>query len=147
MRAVSRTDAVETMLADATAWVHSRSDVVGLVLVGSYARGTARADSDVDVVVIVEDAHVLIDDTDWTGLLGAVDSLEREDYGLVQSVFARYVTGIEVEWGITDRRWLATAPLDPDTVRVVADGARILYDPYGLVRAFIDAASATRETS
>jgi aminoglycoside 6-adenylyltransferase len=73
--------------------------------------------------------------------LGAVESRERKDYGLVQSLVARYASGIEVEWGITDRRWLAT-PVDPATARVVKDGARILYDRDGLVRAFIDAASA-----
>src|SRR5262245_21525696 len=111
--ASSRADAVETTLANAVAWARSRSDVVGLVLVGSYARGTARMDSDVDVVIIVEDAHALVDDTHWTQVFGAVASSIREDYGLVQSVFTKYATGIEVEWGITDRRWLANSPLDP----------------------------------
>jgi predicted nucleotidyltransferase len=139
--AESRAEAVETMLRDAAAWASSRSDVVGLVLVGSYARGTARMDSDVDLVLIVEDARALIDDTHWTQLFGAVESWQREDYGLVQSVVAKYASGIEVEWGITDRRWLAT-PVDPGTARVVAHGARVLYDPYGLVRTFVDAVSA-----
>jgi hypothetical protein len=90
----------------------------------------------------VEDRRALLDDTQWTEQFGAVESLEREDYGLVQSVFAKYVTGIEVEWAITDRRWLATAPVDPGTARVVTDGARVLYDPHGLVGVFIDAVSA-----
>jgi uncharacterized protein len=140
--AASRTEAVETILRDAAVWTGSRLDVVGLVLVGSYARGRARMDSDVDLVLIVEDPHVLLDDTHWTQRFEAVESEERRDYGLVQSVFAKYASGIEVEWGITDRRWLAI-PVDPDTARVVADGARVLYDPHGSVRAFLDAVSAS----
>jgi predicted nucleotidyltransferase len=88
------------MLRDAATWASSRLDLVGLVLVGSYARGTARTDSDVDLVLIAEDARVLLDDTAWTQNFGAVESREQKDYGLVQSVFTKYASGIEVEWGI-----------------------------------------------
>lgn len=35
-----------------TRWAGNRSDVVGLLLVGSFARGAARPDSDVDLVVL-----------------------------------------------------------------------------------------------
>ncbi|MGV9560016.1 nucleotidyltransferase domain-containing protein [Streptomyces sp. NPDC003522] len=35
-----------------TAWAAGREDVVGVLLVGSWARGAGRAGSDVDLVVL-----------------------------------------------------------------------------------------------
>lgn len=35
-------------------WAQNREDVLGILLVGSWARGTARADSDLDLMVLVD---------------------------------------------------------------------------------------------
>jgi uncharacterized protein len=128
------------VIARAIAWAKTRSDVVALVLVGSHARGAATATSDIDLVVVAENATVLLDDPSWTSALGILieGSIEREYYGLVQSLRVTYPKAIEVEWGITDRRWLSTNPVDPPTATVVQAGAKVLYDPHGLAQAFID---------
>lgn len=133
---------VEALLSQAIAWAQARTDVVALVLVGSWARGTPREDSDVDVVVVVEDMKVLIEDTRWVESFGAVATQGRKDFGLVRSVFVTYESGMEVEWCIADRRWLSTSPVDVPSARVVAAGARVLHDPHGLARAFVEAASS-----
>lgn len=71
----------------------------------------------------------------WLQTFGKVLQIANEDYGLVQSRRVHYADGTEVEWGLTDRRWVdrrwVTRPLDPGTARVIADGMRILYDPKG----------------
>jgi Nucleotidyltransferase domain len=46
---------VGELLERATAWARRRPDIRGLALVGSWARGSARTDSDVDLVVLTTD--------------------------------------------------------------------------------------------
>ena len=46
---------VERLLRQVVAWAAEQDEVQAVVLVGSYARGDARADSDVDLVLLVED--------------------------------------------------------------------------------------------
>ncbi len=44
-----------SLLAALAAWARTREDIEGVVLVGSYARGAERPDSDIDVVLLVCD--------------------------------------------------------------------------------------------
>ena len=52
---VTRADEVRLLLATLREWAEGRPDVVAVVLVGSWARGDARMDSDVDVELLTED--------------------------------------------------------------------------------------------
>ncbi|WP_406010147.1 nucleotidyltransferase domain-containing protein [Streptomyces sp. NBC_00637] len=52
-----------------TRWAGNRSDVVGLLLVGSGARGAARADSDMDLVVLSTAPARYAEDEGWAGEL------------------------------------------------------------------------------
>jgi predicted nucleotidyltransferase len=63
------------------AWACGRCDVCGVALVGSYARGMARADSDVDLVVLCADPAPYLADSGWLAEFGAVAPPEREDWG------------------------------------------------------------------
>ena len=54
-----------------TSWAPMRSDIVGLALVGSHARGTATAESDVDLAIIATEPAVLLSDRSWTTLARA----------------------------------------------------------------------------
>ncbi len=69
---------------------------------------------------------------DWPSLFGEVESRTVEDYGALRSVRVFYRKALEVEFGIAGPGW-ATAPLDAGTRAVLADGARVLYDPRQLL--------------
>ncbi|MCA9726230.1 MAG: nucleotidyltransferase domain-containing protein [Candidatus Eisenbacteria bacterium] len=112
-------------------WATETPAVVGVAVVGSHARGTARPDSDVDLVLICDDpARILTGD--WIWRFGAVRSVAHEDYGALQSLRVFFDGDLEVEFGITGRNW-AALPLDPGTRSVIMGGVRILYDPDGLL--------------
>jgi uncharacterized protein len=124
---------VSTFLERFAMWAADREDVHAVGLAGSWARGTATFESDVDLVVVVEDVHVLLHDEGWPERFGEVANASHEDWGLVQSRRVQYVDGLEVEFGLTTRQWVAV-PLDQGTRQVVADGFEILYDPDGLLQ-------------
>jgi UTP:GlnB (protein PII) uridylyltransferase len=49
---VARAAEIESVIDRVTRWASGRSDVAGLLLVGSCARGAARPSSDVDFVLL-----------------------------------------------------------------------------------------------
>ncbi len=116
------------------AWARARDDVTGVALVGSYARGEARPDSDVDLVILSADPAAYLADPAWLAEFGAAAPPQREDWGAVQALRVYYADGPEVEFGLTSVAW-AEIPLDPGTARVAAAGLRILYDPTGALAA------------
>jgi predicted nucleotidyltransferase len=59
-------------------WSQDSPGVCGLAIVGSYARGTAKADSDLDVVVLCEEPESLINERSWLGKLGRCESVDVE---------------------------------------------------------------------
>lgn len=115
-----------------THWAEACPDILGAALVGSYARGTAGPDSDVDLVLIASAPQDLIALPDWVRKFGEVRSIVLEDWGLVTSLRVVYADGMEVEFGITSVKW-AELPLDAGTRRVIADGMQILLDRAGLL--------------
>jgi Nucleotidyltransferase domain len=120
-----------------TAWATSRPDVTGLLLVGSYARGAARPDSDVDLVVLMS-----IPDPSCADELELGTLIRTETWGPIQERRFRTPTGLEVECGIGPSSWAATNPIDPGTHRVITDGARILHDPKGILDELVKACSS-----
>lgn len=56
---------VERLLLDITTWARSADNIRALVLVGSYARGTARMGSDVDLIVVSDNAEGYLVDGAW----------------------------------------------------------------------------------
>lgn len=122
-----------------TRWAANRSDVVGLLLVGSCARGAAHPGSDVDLVVLSTAPARYAEDDVWTRELSLGEVVRVEEWGPVTEW--RYVTasGLEVEVGIGSAHWARTDPVDAGTRRVVTDGARPLYDPAGIIGALIRA--------
>lgn len=123
---------LEVFLDEVTNWADERSDVVGLALVGSHARGAGRIDSDVDLVVLCLDPSSLIVRNKWISQFGEVCDSVTEDYGAVRSLRVFYQDGLEIEFGITAHTW-ARVPLDAGTHQVISDGMRILYDPKSLL--------------
>lgn len=105
-------------------------DIRALAVVGSHARGEARPDFDVDLIVICSDPTRYVSDTKWVSAFGELRELSFEDWGLVQSLRVFYRNGPEVEFGITGSEWIAIPP-DRGTAEVVGNGCTILLDRDG----------------
>jgi hypothetical protein len=101
-----------------------------LVLVGSYAHGTERMASDVDLVILTEQPECYDPAERWLQALRPGARLVRTAArGPVQEQRYRLRSGLLVEVGVTSPDW-AHVPLDPGTARVLSDGHRVLYDPH-----------------
>ena len=120
---------VDTFLNEVVSWASKQDYVLGVSLVGSYARNQARLDSDVDLVILSNKPAELLIENEWLRKFGEPVSNRHGDYGLVQSKHVLYENGLKVEYGITTLEWTNTKPVDSETRIVVTDGMRILYDP------------------
>jgi enterochelin esterase family protein len=133
---------VEELLGKLRDWALRERAILGIALVGSRARGTARPESDVDLVILLNDSLALADDADWIARFGTPGRVSDEDWGLVQSKRVHYADGTEVEFGFASPAWAATQPCDAGTLAVVRNGFRVVYDPRGLLRRLAIAAQA-----
>jgi predicted nucleotidyltransferase len=118
-------------------WAVNQPDIRAVALVGSFARGTARDDSDIDVVIMTETPQRYLQDATWLNTFGQANEIQDEDWGMVQSRHTFYNSGLEVEFSITTPQWAEINPIDEGTREVIADGAQIVYDPSGIVAALI----------
>ena len=136
----ARAAEVEHLLARIVAWAAGR-DVQGVALVGSWARGAARPDSDVDVVVLTTGPQAYATGTEWIADACGQDApvLRTAAWGPLIERRVRLASGLEVEFGFALPAWAAVLPADPGTARVVRDGCRPLHDPQGLLGRLVTA--------
>lgn len=131
---------VREALAGAAQLPEAVPGIVAIALVGSWARLSARPDSDVDLVVLTSDPETLLGTSAWFQVFGEDSELVRsEDFGPIQERRLRRPDGLEVELGIGRPHWAATEPPDAGTARVVRDGMRILFDPERLLASLAEA--------
>ncbi|MCW3818048.1 nucleotidyltransferase domain-containing protein [Micromonospora sp. DR5-3] len=116
-----------------TSWAAERADVPGVVVVGSWARGAARMDSDVDIVVLTDNPGYAEPGL-WSGLLGG-EVVRLAEWGPLREVRVRRPSGFEVELGVVPVSWADTDPVDAGTGRVMRDGHRVVHDPAGVLAA------------
>lgn len=135
---------VDSFLAAVVAWAGEEPRLTAVALVGSYARGTARADSDVDLLLLSESPSALLAERAWVGRFGPLAGQAVEAWGKVTSVRVWYEGGLEVEFGVTGREWAAD-PADTGDAGVVAAGIRILYDASGELGGRVAAIAAAGE--
>ena len=109
------------------AWASDQPDVQGLALVGSYARGAAKDDSDIDLVILTDQPQKYLGDLKWIDRFGVVEKHQTEDYGKLISLRVWYQNGHEVEYGITTPAWAMT-PLDAGTQEVILGGMIVLFE-------------------
>jgi hypothetical protein len=135
----SATDArrieVERLLDVVVKWASARHDVRGLALVGSWARGTAYMESDVDLVLLTCRVERYTERDDWIGDLGGETIVRTTSWGPLTERRLGMPSGFEVELGVVPLYWAAVYPVDSGTRSVVEDGMRVLHDPDGLLRA------------
>lgn len=129
---------IDRFLTDLREWAEKQPEIIGVLLVGSHARGQAREDSDVDVVILAEAPERYLEEVSFVEQFGQLVRLEKEDWGRLTSLRVWYEGGLEVEFGLTDPGW-AALPADSGTREVVSDGARILFDRGGTLDTLLQA--------
>ena len=133
---------VSNFLDRVTDWVAHQPTIAAVALVGSHARGEARPDSDIDLVLLCTEPHVFLTETSWIHRFGEVRTCHTEEWGAVTSLRVYYTDGLEVEFGMTTLAW-AAVPVDPGTRHVVSHGMRILWDREGVLARLQEAVSAS----
>ena len=123
---------VTSLLNDLTKWAESRPEILGVALIGSYARDEATVDSDVDLVLLTSAPKEFIEKPEWIKDFGVVKSYQVEDWGLVTSLRVYYQKDLEVEFGMTTSEWVSE-PIDEGTRLVTDDGMKILLDKFALL--------------
>ncbi len=114
------------------AWASAHGDMQAIALVGSYARGEAREDSDIDLVLLTDRPQQYLEDIKWIERFGVMKKHQTEDYGKLTSIRVWYQNGVEVEYGITTPDW-AAIPLDAGTQQVLRGGMRVLFERENLL--------------
>ena len=80
-------------------WFEFQKGVNGVLLLGSYARGEANPDSDIDLLVLVDDVCRWVSDQTWATQFGTIERSAIEDWGVVTSLRCFYELSYEVEFG------------------------------------------------
>jgi len=126
---------VEELLGAAAGGAAARDDVVALALVGSWSRGTAGPESDVDLVLLCEHPRRFVKHDAWARELapGCREIRAPASWGRVTERRVILTSGLEIEVGVGRPSWAAVDPVDSGTRQVVQDGMRILHDPRRLL--------------
>lgn len=130
---------VEQIVQQVTYWAVRQESILAASLVGSQARGTARADSDIDLMFLALQPSDFRANADWLSKIDwgdrHIENWEDRDYGVVWSRHVQLrANGHEancmaVELSFGQLSWASVAPLDIGTQQVVLNGCHILYDP------------------
>ena len=104
-------------------------DVVAVGLAGSWARGDARMDSDVDLVILTREPRRYIEGETWIQAFSGLRVVRTQAWGPMTERRFVLPSGLEVEAGIVSSSWAATNPVDPELPPIIRDSFRILYDP------------------
>ena len=120
----------EDFYANLKTYAKNHPHIESVIIVGSYARGTNKEDSDLDLVIITSNKSEIILDQGFTKEFGEIDKKRTEYYGACTSIRVWYKDGKEVEFGIVEPSWIST-PLDAGTHQVLSDGYKIIIDKKG----------------
>ncbi len=134
----------EEFISLVTDWAKREPEIVGLLLVGSYAHGKANPDSDIDLIAFANDINPWLERRDWVNNFGKLRQIEYEDWVGVKTIRAFFTNSFEVEFSFALPSWAATNPVDPGTFRVISDGSRILLDPQGFLSKLLRAVECNK---
>jgi hypothetical protein len=118
-------DELEVLLVHVARWAHAQPDLVAVALVGSRAGGTAREDSDVDLVFLSREPARFVDAEEWAGELGGAAVLASAHRGMLVEQRLRTASGLELDVAIGPPRWVWSAPAEM-SVQVIYDPERVL---------------------
>lgn len=134
----ARIEEYRAVLEHLSNWAPSRPDIVAVGVVGSWARGIRRSDSDVDIVVLTTEKQAYLETDDWieASLGEPLPVVRRAEWGVLTERRLQTPSGFEVEMGFVAPSWAATDPVDPGTATVVGGGGLLpIYDPDGILKA------------
>ena len=120
------------------AWATAQPKIRALALVGSHARGTARPDSDIDLMLLATNPErfrtftTWVAQIDWRAIGTYPEKWMDEEYGAAWSRRV-WVSDWPVEFTFASLSWANADPPDTGTRQVVSDGCRILHDPDALL--------------
>lgn len=118
------------------AWVRSRPELRALALAGSWARGVARPDSDLDLLILTHETEQYRSGLHWFYqiILPApfrVVCGKWVQYGAVWSCHAALDPVGELELSFAALDWTATDPVDAGSRRVIQEGFTVIVDKDG----------------
>lgn len=138
-RPMTSHDSAEKALERIVSWGVGRSDIRAVAVVGSYATGRPRQDSDIDVILLTTRPSDYITGDTWMAELDAGDLIQTRHWGAITERRLSGVAGIQIDIGIGEPTWASASPVDPGTRQVVAHGLRVLYDPDRLLERLMKA--------
>lgn len=118
---------MKKMLKDIKQWAENEKQVESIIVVGSYARGTYKKTSDIDLVIITSNKKEMLKNQNFIKVFGEVNKSQIEYYGACTSIRVWYKDGKEVEFGIVNPTWIEK-PLDNGTNKVLSDGFKVIID-------------------
>jgi len=118
---------ISSFIKDLCQWAYKEFAIEAIVLVGSFARGTQKIDSDIDLIILTSDKQSYVENPIVFSVLGEIDEINIETYGECTSVRVWYKSGLNVEFGIVSLKWV-DIPLDEGTQQVLSGGYKILVD-------------------
>ncbi len=118
---------IDQFVAKIRQWAVHEEEVESVILVGSWARGTNRSDSDVDLVLLSTDRGRTFSSLIASDIAGPIRKKRTEIYGACTSLRVFYDGDWEIEYGVVAPSW-ADLPLEEGTERVLRDGYRVLID-------------------
>lgn len=108
-------------------YAENSSHIESVLIVGSYARGTNKENSDIDIIIITSNKSEMVTEQLFTQAFGKVHKQQTEYYGACTSIRVWYGDGKEVEFGIVEPSWISI-PLDSGTFKVLSDGYKLIVD-------------------
>jgi len=124
---------VVSFLEEFSRWAKTQEDIDAVMLVGSYARDAATAESDLDLMILTTKISSYFQDQIWVSQFGEVEESKVEHWGRVETLRVFYKESIEVEYNFSSPDW-ADIPVDAGTHSVISDGMKILSDPQGILK-------------
>lgn len=120
----------EDFIAAIKKWGEAAEDINAIVLVGSYARGTNKTTSDIDLCILTNQKEGIVSNPSIFSQFGKPVKLDIEYYGVATSIRIWYENSFEVEYTIVDINWISL-PLDSGTQQVLSNGYKIIVDKHG----------------
>jgi predicted nucleotidyltransferase len=127
-------------------WARERDELFALALVGSQARGEAKPDSDIDILLLLNDPSEYLQNLEWLSFFGDVVTSTKEYWGKVISIRVYYSNELEVEFGITDASW-GNDPEDTGDKQVIEDGIIVLHEKRRYLTSRLNRFTSGSETS